>query len=132
MCLPSLTAAGSALAANRGSVITQGDSSQPAPTSANSIRLAVDLQAMSYPTVKPGLLVNCPVVPAGSTLEQGEELTVGWYRDEHVCYPDFGENPVVAIPIWAVTTLASSFPRPVRMLVVEVLSPRVSARYHLR
>ena len=76
----------------------------PEDYEANSIHSAADLQAMSYPTEQPGLLVNCPVVPAGSTLEQGEELVVGWYRDQHVYYPDFGENPPVAIPIWAFIT----------------------------
>lgn len=76
----------------------------PEDYEANSIHSATDLQAMSYPTETPGLLVNCPVVPAGSTLEQGEELVVGWYRDQHVYYPDFGENPAVAIPIWAFIT----------------------------
>lgn len=71
---------------------------------ANSIHSAADLQAMSYPTEVPGLLVNCPVVPAGSTLEQGEELVSGWHRDQRVFYPDFGANPAVAVPIWAFIT----------------------------
>lgn len=76
----------------------------PEDYEANSIHSAADLQAMSYPTVQPGLLVNCPVVPAGSTLVNGEELVVGWYRDQHVYYPDFGANPAAAIPIWAFIT----------------------------
>jgi hypothetical protein len=70
----------------------------------NSIHSAADLATMSYPTEVPGLLVNCPVVPAGSTLANGEELVTGWYRDQHVYYPDFGANPAVAIPIFAFIT----------------------------
>lgn len=71
---------------------------------ANAIHSHADLEAMSYPTVTPGLLVNCPIVPAGSTLGNGEELVTGWYQDQHVYYPDFGANPAAAIPIWAFIT----------------------------
>ena len=71
---------------------------------ADSITTKADLDAMAYPTVQPGLFVNCPIVPAGSTLENGEELTRGWYNGEQVYYPDFGPNPAVGIPIWAFIT----------------------------
>ncbi len=71
---------------------------------ADSITSKADLDAMSYPTVQPGLFVNCPVVPAGSTLENGEELTQGWHNGERVYYPDFGANPPAGIPIWAFIT----------------------------
>jgi len=71
---------------------------------ADSITSKADLDAMAYPTVQPGLFVNCPIVPAGSTLENGEELTRGWYRGEQVYYPDFGPNPANGIPIWAFIT----------------------------
>jgi hypothetical protein len=71
---------------------------------ANSIHSRADLEAMSYPTTAPGLLVNCPIVPAGSTFENGEELVTGWYQDQRVFYPDFGANPAVAIPIFAFIT----------------------------
>lgn len=56
--------------------------------------------SMGYEIITPGVLVNCPVVPPGSTLESGEELTQGWYQGARVYYPDFGMNPAVAIPIW--------------------------------
>ncbi|MGE3961013.1 MAG: hypothetical protein AB7F65_04960 [Dehalococcoidia bacterium] len=71
---------------------------------ADSITSAADLQAMSYETIQPGVLVNCPIVPAGSTLESGAELTQGWYQGARVYYPDFGMNPAVAIPIWVFVT----------------------------
>lgn len=62
------------------------------------------LDAAGFEMMKPGLFVNCPVVPAGSTFENGEALTQGWYRDARVYYPDFGPNPAFAIPIWAFIT----------------------------
>jgi hypothetical protein len=71
---------------------------------ANAIHSRADLEAMSYPTVTPDLLVNCPIVPASSTLENDKKLVVGWYQDQHVYYPDFGANPAAAIPIWAFIT----------------------------
>ena len=46
------------------------------------------------------MFVNCPIVPAGSTLEDGPALTQGWYKGEEVFYPDFGANSPVAIPIY--------------------------------
>ncbi len=70
----------------------------------DSITSAADLQAMNYETIQPGVLVNCPIVPAGSTFETGFPLTQGWYRGERVYYPDFGMNPAVSIPIWVFAT----------------------------
>lgn len=68
---------------------------------ADSITSKEEVDAAGFETTIPGLLVNCPVVPAGSTLEGGEELTQGWYRGRRVYYPDFDGNPEAAIPIWA-------------------------------
>jgi|GEM_PF-2408644 len=74
----------------------------------DSIASRADLEemgaSMGYEIITPGVLVNCPVVPAGSTLESGEELTQGWYQGARVYYPDFGMNPAVAIPIWVFVT----------------------------
>lgn len=74
----------------------------------DSITSRADLDAMStsmgYEIITPGVLVNCPVVPPGSTLESGEALTQGWYQGGRVYYPDFGLNPAVAIPIWVFVT----------------------------
>ena len=80
----------------------------PEDYEADSITSAEDLTAMTssmgYEVITPGVLVNCPVVPAGSTLESGEQLTQGWYKGGAVYYPDFGMNPAVAIPIWVFAT----------------------------
>ena len=70
----------------------------------DSIRSAADVMTSGFEMMKPGLFVNCPVVPEGSTLEGGEELVQGWYQDQAVYYPDFGPNDPVAIPIWAFIT----------------------------
>ncbi len=76
----------------------------PADYEADRIRSAAEVESSGYPVTPAGLFVNCPVVPAGSTLEGGEELVQGWYRGERVFYPDFGANPPAAIPIWAFAT----------------------------
>ena len=71
---------------------------------ADSLRSAEAVTASGLEMLKPGLFVNCPVIPAGSTLASGMALTEGWYRDQQVFYPDFGGNPPLAIPIWAFIT----------------------------
>ena len=70
----------------------------------DSIRSMDELMAAGYDMMAAGILVNCPIVPEGSTFEGDEELTQGWYKGEEVYYPDFGMNPVTAIPIWAFIT----------------------------
>jgi LPXTG-motif cell wall-anchored protein len=51
------------------------------------------------------VLVNCPIVPADSTLsEGGAPLVQGWYQGQEVYYFDFGENTVAAAPIYAFIT----------------------------
>ncbi|MPZ97845.1 MAG: hypothetical protein GEU80_00685 [Dehalococcoidia bacterium] len=82
---------------------------------ADSIRSAADVMSSGFEMVKPGLFVNCPVVPEDSTFEGGEQLVQGWYQDQVVYYPDFGANDPVAIPIWVFSTGmdAAGMPRPV-------------------
>jgi len=63
---------------------------------ANTIASFSDIQAAGYPITPTNTLVNCPVVPAGSTasLRIGGEspgLTQGWYRDQVVNYFNFSE-----------------------------------------
>lgn len=67
---------------------------------ADSIRSAQEVQDSGYPTQTTAMFVNCPIVPAGTTLESGKELVQGWNDDEEVFYPDFGANPPMASPIW--------------------------------
>lgn len=76
----------------------------PADYEADTIRSAADVEASGYEMEVPGLFVNCPIVEPGTELEGGEELVQGWYENEEVFYPDFGENAPVAIPIWAFAT----------------------------
>jgi hypothetical protein len=71
---------------------------------ANSVRSYDDLVAAGYTITPTSIFVNCPIVPEGSTLEGGKELTQGWYKGNEVYYPDFGMNPATAIPIWAFIT----------------------------
>ncbi len=70
----------------------------------DSIRSAAEVAAAGYEQQAVEMYVNCPVVPAGSTLEGGEALVQGWYKGQQVFYPDFGLNDPVAVPIWAFIT----------------------------
>lgn len=76
----------------------------PADYEPDSVRSKADLDAAGFEVTATDMFVNCPIVPAGSTLEGGEQLTQGWYKGEEVFYPDFGANPPVAIPIWVFIT----------------------------
>lgn len=71
---------------------------------ANDLRSKADVDASGFDMMPAGFFVNCPVVPAGSTLEGGEELVAGWYKGADVFYPDFGMNINLAVPIWAFAT----------------------------
>lgn len=71
---------------------------------ADSIKSVDDVMLGNFEMMKPGLFVNCPIVPEGSTFENGEELVQGWYKGDAVFYPDFGMNPPSAIPIWVFAT----------------------------
>jgi hypothetical protein len=76
----------------------------PEDYEANSITSADEVEDVGHEVMKPGLFVNCPIVPEGSTFENGEALVQGWYRGDPVFYPDFGPNQPAAIPIWAFIT----------------------------
>lgn len=66
----------------------------------DSITSKADIDASGYPVEATNMLVNCPIVPAGTVLENGEPLVQGWNKSEEVFYPDFGPNPATAEPIW--------------------------------
>lgn len=70
----------------------------------DSVRSKADLDEQDFDVTATEMLVNCPIVPAGSTLEGGEGLVQGWYKGEEVFYPDFGANPASALPIWVFIT----------------------------
>lgn len=76
----------------------------PEDYEADSVRSKADLDAQDFQITATEMLVNCPIVPEGSTLEGGEGLVQGWYKGEEVFYPDFGANPASALPIWVFIT----------------------------
>ena len=76
----------------------------PEDYEADSIKSREEVESSGYDTMIPGLFVNCPVVPEGSTLENGEPLVQGWHKGDPVFYPDFGFNGPFAIPIWVFIT----------------------------
>jgi len=70
----------------------------------DSIKSREEVESSGYEIMPAGIFVNCPIVPAGTTFENGEELVQGWNKGEAVFYPDFGPNQPAAIPIWAFIT----------------------------
>ena len=70
----------------------------------DSIRSAEAVAESGYELTEAGMLVNCPLVAAGSTLEEGPDLTQGWLDGREVFYPDFGPNPANANPLLALIT----------------------------
>jgi hypothetical protein len=69
----------------------------PADYVANSATSLAEIQAAHYPVESTDSLVNCPVVPEGSTAKlrlggTSPELTRGWYRDQVVYYFNFDER----------------------------------------
>ena len=63
------------------------DDAYEAESITSKAALDAAIEDEGYDVMKPGLFVNCPVVGADSTLEEGMELTQGWYRGEPVFYP---------------------------------------------
>ncbi|WP_291131642.1 hypothetical protein [Flavobacterium sp. UBA7682] len=66
----------------------------------NSITSATEVLASNYTIVPTNAIVNCPVVPFGSTANrskvpaQASVLTLGWYKDKAVAYFSFEEAPL--------------------------------------
>jgi hypothetical protein len=68
---------------------------------ANTAKSYQDLVDASYPISPTMIFVNCPIVPADSTLQYSEQgLTQGWDDGGAVYYFDFGLNPVETAPIY--------------------------------
>ncbi len=80
-------------------MVTVGEGYEP-----DSIKSKADLDRAGLTMTETEMFVNCPVVPAGSTLEGGEALVQGWFKGDAVFYPDFGANPPTALPIWVFIT----------------------------
>jgi hypothetical protein len=72
----------------------------PADYVANSITSVSELERSGYSMDVTPTLVNCPVVPAGSTAAlragtESNELQRGWYRGKVVSYFSFEEAPLM-------------------------------------
>ena len=53
---------------------------------ANSIRSLDDIEAAGFELERTGTIINCPIVPYGSTAELADRDTTGWYKGQHVSY----------------------------------------------
>jgi hypothetical protein len=68
----------------------------------NSITSEADVIASKYPITKTTTVVNCPVVPFGSTAARSKTagvanaLTLGWYNGQAVAYFQFDEAALTA------------------------------------
>lgn len=64
----------------------------------NSLTNEAAILSSGYPIIKTSTLVNCPVVPFGSTASRSfvagtpSALTIGWYKDSAVAYFSFEES----------------------------------------
>jgi hypothetical protein len=80
----------------------------PAGYVANTFKSAEDVRNAGLQMTKPGVLVNCPVVPLNSRLAEpvngSVEPTMGWYKGREVHYFDFGPNTSATAPIYAFIT----------------------------
>ena len=67
---------------------------------ANTITSRAEIIAEGYQMAPTTMLVNCPIVPEGSSGSEGgaaDGLTRGWYRGQVVFYFNFGEAPLTAV-----------------------------------
>jgi hypothetical protein len=68
----------------------------------NSLTSEAEVLASKYPVIKTTTIVNCPVVPFGSTaakskaLGAASSLTLGWYKGQAVAYFNFDEAAMTA------------------------------------
>jgi hypothetical protein len=72
----------------------------PSDYVANSITSLAEITAAGFKTTPTTMLVNCPVVPAGSTAKlrftsESPALQRGWYRDKVVNYFSFDEHALM-------------------------------------
>lgn len=69
---------------------------------ANTVTSYQEIMSMNYPIERTNLIVNCPVVPKGSTAklrfkpENTKELIRCWYKDKVAYYFDFSEKQLMA------------------------------------
>ncbi len=77
------------------------------------IRSLDALESSGLEIVSSGMLVNCPIVPLGSTFSNGEPLNDAWYRGERAVYPTFGVTAATPIPVWTFITGFDGAGRPI-------------------
>lgn len=71
---------------------------------ANTITNLADLMDSGYPIERTNMIVNCPVVPEGSTADlrykasESNGLVRGWYKDQVVFYFNFVEKELIVNP----------------------------------
>jgi hypothetical protein len=70
---------------------------------ANTVTSVDELMAMGYTIENTDIIVNCPIVPEGSTASlrynSGDTgLTMGWYEDQVVFYFNFAEAAITGTP----------------------------------
>lgn len=75
----------------------------PADYVANTITSSSELMESGYEITRTNIIVNCPVVPEGSTAQLrggGEDngLVRGWYKDKVVFYFNFSEKTLMVDP----------------------------------
>ena len=73
----------------------------PANYQANEVASFAEIQARGYPVEATTDIVNCPVVPEGSTATKrlgggSMELNQGWYKEKIVVYFTFEEKAIMA------------------------------------
>ena len=77
----------------------------PADYVTNSVTSYAEIVSLGYGIENTGILVNCPVVPEGSTAAmrlngESNAIVQGWYKDKVVHYFSFMEHPLMgsAVP----------------------------------
>ena len=55
----------------------------------NSLRSLEDIENSGFELERTGTIINCPIVPFGSTADLAERDAVGWYKGKHVQYFSF-------------------------------------------
>jgi hypothetical protein len=74
---------------------------------ANSIRSLDDIIKAGYALQQTDDIVNCPIVPEGSTAAEGggvDGLVRGWYKDQVIFYFNFGEAALTVTEAGGVPT----------------------------
>ncbi|MFZ6012894.1 MAG: hypothetical protein ACOYXT_21290, partial [Bacteroidota bacterium] len=74
----------------------------PANYAANEVASLAEIQARGYAIEATTMIVNCPVVPEGSTATKrlgggSAGLMKGWYKEKIVSYFTFGEKAITAL-----------------------------------